>query len=317
MSDDVERLLKGAAEDSADHIPFQQIWKRASILRARRIGIVTLLASSTGAIILWGATIPGPGSSTLLPTSPRSSNGTAGSMQSPSPAVFYPETYQERHRLVMPLTFPNGREAELVFPKHLGLTKYAVRPVAFGEIVGAKPRCGRDITGALSIKDFSPADTPSEIYVGPDGSKVELWSAHESDLVNGYLVFYFGDWLVGIPDGAGCDLDDDVVQRWIDGLQGSTNDAGFLLISATDPVRITPAGGGQGPQLLFTGGKGKNSVFFRVFEATCRAGPEPAIVRSAKTATWCLPEAGLRISANGEASDLEPLIEHLKGREPK
>jgi hypothetical protein len=62
---------------------------------------------------------------------------------SDSPSVssrFVPQTYVEGQRLVMPVTFPDGSTAELVYPPDLGLEEFSIQPYSSGY----GPGFGRD-----------------------------------------------------------------------------------------------------------------------------------------------------------------------------
>jgi hypothetical protein len=52
------------------------------------------------------------------------------------PAAFVPPTYREGNSVVLPVTFPDGSAAELVYPSDLDLASMGVRPYIVG--------CGRD-----------------------------------------------------------------------------------------------------------------------------------------------------------------------------
>jgi hypothetical protein len=62
---------------------------------------------------------------------------TPGQMESPSPpnelkARFEPKTYSEGDSMVMPVTFPDGTTAELVYASELHLSRMRVQPYSSG-----------------------------------------------------------------------------------------------------------------------------------------------------------------------------------------
>jgi hypothetical protein len=155
---------------------------------------------------------------------------------SPDPAerqTFIPPTYREGDRVVMPVTFPDGSTAELVYPPHLDLASMGVRPYIVG--------CGRDFNFFYRYDPYEmeyDGDRPLGAYQGAEGSEVTLWKGrHGVDL---YLRFRFGDWTVLMYD-----YTDGLTERQraacTRAVHGRQTTEGFLVLSMPNPPpSLTP-----------------------------------------------------------------------------
>jgi len=159
-----------------------------------------------------------------------------GPTTSPDPAEpqpFIPPTYREGHRVVMPVTFPDGSTAEVLYPLGVDLASMGVRPYIVG--------CGRDFNFFYRHDPHGTeydGDRPLEIYEGAEGSEVTLWKGrHGVDL---YFRFLFEDWTVLMYDYA-----DGLTERQraacTRALHGRQTTEGFLVLSMPNPPpSITP-----------------------------------------------------------------------------
>lgn len=81
------------------------------------------------------------------------------------PAAFVPPTYRE-DSVVLPVTFPDGSAAELVYPSDLDLASMGVRPYIVG--------CGRDFNFFYRHDPkgtWYDGDRPLETYTGAEQAK--------------------------------------------------------------------------------------------------------------------------------------------------
>ncbi len=121
---------------------------------------------------------------------------------------FVPATQREGKRVVLPVTFPDGTSAELVYPPELEIAELGVFPYTSGTLRRINPTPGRGESVArdfvirygdldellVSRNDGKPPKLLSE-YEGVDGQTVGLWDLAWNDTAH-YLGFQFGRWAV-------------------------------------------------------------------------------------------------------------------------
>jgi len=128
---------------------------------------------------------------------------------SPTPSPSYlalgerwaPPTYQEGDRTVMPVTFPDGTTAELVYPPELGLEDLSVYPYTFAE--GGPSECGWSVSATRydPLVEWVKGDAPLTRYLRQDGTAVALWEGTRDHAPYHFLVYRFGPWSVLVPCG--------------------------------------------------------------------------------------------------------------------
>jgi hypothetical protein len=177
---------------------------------------------------------------------PTASFGEAPPTPQTTPQVFVPPTHNEGALTVMPVTFPDGSTAQLVYPPDLDLAGLGVRPYWAG--------CSRDFW----FHHYDPIGTlydpegPLQTWTGADGSTVGLWhGTDEEPGVDGepidYLVFHFGAWTVLVYDyGGDAALTDEERAICAERLVGRETDWGWVVI---DGPRSVGLGGGIPPEL--------------------------------------------------------------------
>lgn len=196
---------------------------------------------------------------------------------------FLPSTYRERERIVLPLTFPDGTRAELVYPPKLDIAALGVFPYTSGTLHGKSPTPGRsDFVARDFVMRFSNLEdllevwnegTPPRLlahYEGVDGQAVGLWDFGRDDTAH-KLGFQFGRWAVLVYDyeAAGA-MTDAERASWAVSFSGQETDDGFLLLEGTGPLRLARAGEHAGPELTFSG-----KIFIRVLPSETAVSRRP------------------------------------------
>lgn len=216
---------------------------------------------------------------------------------SPQPSdrsVFIPPTYREGDRLAMPVTFPDGSTAELVYPPGLNLASMGVRPYLTG--------CGRDFNFFFRHDPrgtWYESERPLGTYAGAEGSEVTLWKGrHGVDL---YIRFRFEDWTVLMYDYA-----DGLTERQraacARSLHGWQTAEGYLVLSMPNPpqsvVSLAEAGRYLSrPELML----GDLDPGLLLFPGPCQPDPgEDGSVqvdegRPQTFASWCVPDASMTV----------------------
>jgi hypothetical protein len=206
---------------------------------------------------------PAPGPS-------RSPLGDESEHTGPIPVAFYPSTYREGDRIVMPVTFVDGTTAEVLFrddlrPHELG---------TYGEIAAGLRRADRSIYFRYgSVSEFKGSG-PLASYEGRSGATVEEWAPPPRTFGCPNLVFRFGDWFVGVRTCQD-ELSPEEKAEWARLLVGRQTQDGFLLLEAIPPLTIAQAGEHEGPQFWLQGPE-RGSPFITLTPGPCRAPDEPA-----------------------------------------
>jgi streptogramin lyase len=193
----------------------------------------------------------------------------------PIRGAFYPPTYREGARIVMPVSFVDGTTAEVVFRGDLGADELGT----YGEIGGGLGEVDRSIYFRYGTGSQFTGSGPLAAYEGHAGSTVEEWTP-PSDAFGGLLdaecpilVFRFGDWFVGVRTCLD-ELSSEEKAQWARLLVGRQTEDGFLVLDAEPPLTIDEAGEREGPALWLQGSD-RGSPFI-----TLRPGPctldEPA-----------------------------------------
>jgi hypothetical protein len=175
----------------------------------------------------------------LAPLGPESPSPMAGPNAAPSPTAtpteFVPPTYVEGNQVVMPVTFPDGTAAELVYPPELDLASFSVYPNTQGDL--DRGSCGSDsfISTAKRATGVSGAE-PLAVLPGTAGN-VELWRGDEDH--GGYLlIFEFGRWYVALYCNRG--PGDETHAVWAASLSGHETPEGYLVLEASAPLQLHP-----------------------------------------------------------------------------
>jgi hypothetical protein len=164
---------------------------------------------------------------------------------------FVPPATSAGAKTQMTITFTDGTTADLLYEPSLDLANLGVNVYDSGTL-GSFKRAGRQFQidhGGATFVASQPTPAPAGLPGAAGGASVPVLPA-PSPTQGNYLDFKFGDWRVGVWEGLGNDLmtsSDD--QAWAANLVGTPNAAGFLVLSAKDPLKLTPYGTAGGPYM--------------------------------------------------------------------
>src|SRR4029450_8398745 len=141
VHDLLARALGGVAPSpDALQATIQRIRRRQRRRRVLVACVTLAVFAGAGVVVTRVADDGGDPLSTPAPTTVPPSS-VASSTVPPSPAGFVPRTTREGNRTVLPVTFPDGSTAELVYPTALGLAGMGVQPdVSFLRVQDPGPR---------------------------------------------------------------------------------------------------------------------------------------------------------------------------------
>ncbi|MEA2533892.1 MAG: hypothetical protein QOJ93_1703 [Actinomycetota bacterium] len=164
---------------------------------------------------------------------------------------FVPPTASAGGKTQMSVAFTDGTSADLLYDPSLDLASLGVN-VADSGTLGKFTRGGRQFQidhGGASFVGSHPTPPPQGLPGAAGGASVPVLPA-PSPTQGNYLDFKFGDWHVGVWEGIGDELmspSDD--QAWAANLVGTPNASGFLVLTAKDPLKLTPFGTAGGPYM--------------------------------------------------------------------
>ena len=249
------------------------------------------------------------------------------------PVEFVPPTKRENGKVVLPLEFPDGTTAELVYPPSLRVAQMGLRPLAAGGF-GTASKGGRDLAiffgGVPHV--FRSGGAPLATYGTDKGAPAEYWDTAESWDPEGtlrHLILRFGSWYVAVWDRGN---NERYMQMWARNLRGTETEEGFLVLGAKRPLRLTRQGEHEGPGLMFEGGDPERRVRVRpmllLFPNRCDDYMEPSsgfddvhlingmgVSRSHGFADWCFEEHSMVVHAYGPESFIERATHHLDIRD--
>lgn len=242
---------------------------------------------------------------------------------SPAPgqqARFVPRTYSEGDSVVMPLTFPDGTTAELVYPPGLDLSSLRVQPYSSGYGPGfARDFLVYDEPLGEVIGSYEDAELLAE-YEDGNGDTVGFWRLPPDGL---YLAFQFGSWTVLVYDYGkeGAQMSDEDRALWATNFHGRDAEDGFLLLDAEPPLRLARAGEHGGPELGLWSRAGDFRAL-HLFAGDCTPyGDEMvnglAVDRESDDfAAWCIPDAPMTVHVSQEPGDtfIDDVLSRLEVR---
>jgi hypothetical protein len=220
---------------------------------------------------------------------------------------FAPATHKERGQVVMPVTFPDGSTAEIVYPPDTDIVPIGAQPYSSGQL---RDCCAHDffvLYGGVPKGELA-GEAPLKTYRGVDGSPVEYWrngaSGHDPKS-DRWLIFNFHPWYVLVWDEKGSMTDHDLAS-WARGLAGAETRDGLLRLSADDPLQLAKAGGHAGPELLFSDRRQMVSFFV----GACEPDPKddgkviPLGGKTGPEAAWfasrCFVDQSMRMHVQSE-----------------
>ena len=165
------------------------------------------------------------------------------------PGAFYPTTYREDGRIIMPVSFVDGSRAELVFDVRLRPKDLGVYGFTSGGLGGVdRTLVFRHAEGQI----YEMHSGPLETYEGHAEGTVEVWEGPPGDFPCPHLIYRFGNWFVAVRTCQG-QLSKDEKAQWARSLVGRVTHEGFLVLDARVPLVLQKTGGHEGPKLLLQG----------------------------------------------------------------
>lgn len=241
----------------------------------------------------------------------------------PSPSPSYlsvgeqwaPPTFPEGDVVVMPVTFPDGTAAELVYPPSLALEKLSVYPDTFAD--GGPRQCGWPVhaTRYDPHAGWIRGDTPLAVHVRTDGVSVALWEGTRDNEPYDYLLYRFGSWSVLVPcqwDGA---IDQEALAVWAENLHGYESPEGLLVLEGTSPLVLHPWRDQNGPTLRFS----SQDVIIDIRPLSDQCDPASGWGGDTDAADgvvqWCVQaDGGIYVYANAFSAESKDLLQELVDR---
>ena len=150
----------------------------------------------------------------------------------------------------MPVIFPDGTTAEILYPPDLDLAGTNIHPYTSAV---APAGVSRDFVidyGRVDevLRDWGEVELLDE-YPDGQGGSVDFWRTPDSD----YLAFQFGSWTVLVYDYQDGEARMSEEQRslWATHLHGREVAGGWLILEADPPLTLARAGEHAGPELQF------------------------------------------------------------------
>jgi hypothetical protein len=335
MAPDIVQLLARGAHRPAGDLDEAALRRRGRRLRRRRqltggVAVVVLLlsvpAGVVGAHYWWPGQLTGGGPA-VTAGSPTTGSPTTGTTRPPDaqvppgrePGVLVPRPPgRDGGRVVLPVTFPDGTTAEVVYPVALDIAGLGVRPRSWGQLVGSEfdGCCQRDF---FVWKDSDAGDRLGGRLIRQvsvvDGQPVTLWSASPDHGVERYLVFTFGSWRLAVWDGGGGPtMTDEQLLLWAEHLHGRTTPDGFLVLQAAGPLLLAGVDSELPPSLGF------GQVDRRQLGLTpvTGCGKGSSEIKPEGPGQWlaevCRPGQPIRIQAAGDRAFVDGIVNDLRIR---
>ena len=305
-----------------------------SLVRAKALVLALLVTAGCGGATREPTNQAELATATTDPAAAKAASGTGEATD----FRFVPATSRDGHRVVLPVTFPDGTTAELIYPPKLRIAALGVGPYSSGSLQGESPIPERSDVVArdfriflgevdevlLSLNRGKPPLLLAQ-YEGVDGQAVGFWDLAESEPGSDFLGFQFGRWAVLVYDYAadgemrGAAMTDAERASWAASFSGHETTDGFLLLEDAGPLQLARAGEHAGPQLSF-GSVGRPPSLM-LYPGRCR--PHRAQTRvvhgklvqwSNRFADWCLSDS-MRVHASGPDQFVGALIEDLGVRD--
>jgi hypothetical protein len=245
---------------------------------------------------------------------------------------FVPPTYREGGRVVLPITFPDGSRAELLYPPELEIAQLGVFPYTSGTLRRISPTPARgdsvardfvihygDLDALLVSRNEGKPPRLLAQYEGGDGQTVGLWDFGWNDTAH-YLGFQFGRWAVLVYDyiAEGAAMTEAERASWAASFAGRKTDEAFLLLEGSGPLRLARVGEHAGPRLTFSAGEPTRALL--LFPGECRPHPDQTLLVDGtrvqwhgRFASWCL-SGSMNVHAEGSRDFIGALIRGLEVR---
>jgi hypothetical protein len=312
------RIVRGLVHRTAQEIEAPSGGAKAAIERARahrRLRIAGVLMGSlvaTAALLLPLLALlelrDRPASVRRATPTPAPSPSTEISVAPPEgPGPFHGKPYREGASLVMPITFPDGTTAEVVYPTTLELGTEYVWPGAF--VQGGPRGCYEEIHFSRSeiVGNFTSSGPPLAVFEGIHGDPVALWSGKRWLQPLDVLAFDFGDWVAMVF----CQVDDvDTLSTLAGSLDGHPTPDGLFVVTPRPPIRLVDRGFQVGPRVTLDSGR---TPLLLVELTVSGCSPSPAEIVQGSSVDGCF-HGGIGLYAQGNHEFLKAVSEGLQVR---
>jgi hypothetical protein len=263
-----------------------------------------------------------PGNSTAAPATPSPSTAAPGTTRR---ETFVPPVRRDGGRVVMPLVFPDGSTAELVYAPELKLAALGIQPdVSFLRRDQPAPRFPLTFWFGQPGAELFEGEQPVERYPTLGGGQAELWRARATSVSQprqGYwLAFRLASWTVLAPASTPA-----MAAEVAGGLDARETGDGYVVMEVRDPYALSREGGeGGGPQLAIGDGSPRpeavnaGTPFRLITLRPSRACRREGISPSGQYASTCLgtTAAGGAVFAgiDGDRSFVKDVVAGLEAR---
>lgn len=232
---------------------------------------------------------------------------------------FFPDHYYNAHGAnVMPLVFPDGTRADLMFPLDMGLEDFQLVPMAFVKL-GENDCCALDtrfLYGTTEpLDDF--AEPSGKRFTGWDGSPVELWEPKKGGDAR-MLVFTFGPWRLAVSLHNDRDMSEEDMSRLAGLLEGTVTPEGFLVLKGHEDLQVMDGDLPLSPQLNLWSLRSRQGVLLS--HQACDDAPLESsfftitqLERSNGQVSWCQDgQIEVRIHHAGDEEFAQTAIDALR-----
>lgn len=292
---------------------------RRTRLPVGTLAVVALAVAGVGVpvVLLSGIRSTGPSPRSAPPAHPRPSPSPG---YLPSGEAWAPAVRPEGDRLVMPVTFPEGTTAELVYPPELALHRLNVSPDTYAD--GGPRACGWGVhaTRHDPAAGWIRGSAPLFEHTRADGGVVALWDGGPAHEPHDFLVYRFGAWSILVPCRFGGPGDEEALASWAEHLHGRQTPEGLLVLWSDPPLVVNPWRDQHGPTIRMS--NREVVLDLRPGSEQCDPGsgwggdtdPGDGVVQ------WCVqPEGAVYLYANGFTPEarrmLGLLVEGLEVRD--
>jgi hypothetical protein len=310
VTNDLSDLFERAFPAGTGEYDRADVERRGRRLVRRRRTLMVLVSAGVVAAVL--VTVGVATGGILRPDS----DPPVASQPTPSPTAergaFVPRTRIEGDRTVLPVTFPDGTRAEVVYPTELRIAELGVRPKGgWGTLEGTEfdGCCARDFLFGYGsgTPDALATDRANKTFTGVDGRPVHLVPAVSGGLSD-YLVFQVGSWRVGVW----ASMADDRLATWAAHLRTQVDADGFLVLRADAPLRLAEAGVG-GPPFALEFGAPDGSRQLSVELKTCAAAVSEG--DAAHGLSVCKPQWSMWVTATGDSRFVQEVASRIEIRD--
>jgi hypothetical protein len=255
-----------------------------------------------------------PGARRLFAYNPREVSASDPLGQVAEPEPFLPPTERDGDRFRMPIVFPDGAKATVVFPAELGLDRFGVQPdVSYVWRDDPPPRYPIVFLHDrnASIERFVDQQDPTRL-VNTSCGGMEVWRASGNDVERRFWIRYeLPSWtvLVSVRDALESAVGVHCALRIVE------TDQGFPVVEAGRPLSLAEGfGESAGAQLSFGDAAAEPDAVSQ-FDATIFLSPDGCAPGSEVTGTYgstCLAGGNVFASIYGDRDFVNDVIAGLR-----